>query len=77
MTGLVNPPYPYLTPFHLFPLDSIGVRSSQKRPSLPLIPLVPAASRSDPNALLYCLLGEAPFESTEIVMQDWSCSWKA
>lgn len=29
VTGLVNPPFPYLTPFHLFPLESIGVRSSR------------------------------------------------
>lgn len=35
VTGLVNPPYPYLTPSHLFPLDSIGVRSGQKRPPRP------------------------------------------
>lgn len=61
VTGLVNPPYPYLTPFHLFPLDSVGVRSSQKRPSLPLIPLVPAAARSDPHALAVLSSGGSPF----------------
>lgn len=45
----------------LIALDSIGARSIQKRPTRPSV----------------LSSGGSPFESTEIVMQDWSCSWKA
>ena len=38
MTGLVNPPLPCLTPFHLFPLDSLGVRSNHGCMERPLCP---------------------------------------
>lgn len=38
VTGLVNPLLPFLTPFHLFPLDSLGVRSNHRCRERPLCP---------------------------------------
>lgn len=66
VTGLVNPPSPCLTPFHLFPLDSIGVRSShpcKERPPCPRCNIFWGKA----------LLGQREFR----YLRQWSCSWEA